>query len=47
MSNLFLIVFYPTFYQMFAMFNGAAAFNQPLPEAFDTAKVTTVRVSLC
>ena len=38
---------YPTCYQMGSMFNGAMAFNQPLPAAFDTAKVENVRVSLC
>ena len=31
---------------MLYMFKGAAAFNQPLPETFDTSKVIDVRVSL-
>ena len=31
---------------MWAMFLGAAAFNQPLP-SFDTAKVTSVSAYLC
>ena len=32
---------------MRAMFAGAAAFNQPLPETFNTAKVKNVRAHLC
>ena len=35
---------YPTYHQMYAMFYGSAAFNQPL--SFDTASVTNVRVHL-
>ena len=37
-----MISFQPTIYQMPLMFNGAAAFNQPL--LFDTAKVRHVSV---
>ena len=36
---------YPTYYQMNAMFWGAAVFNQPLL-VFDTAAVTIVSVCL-
>ena len=36
---------FPTFCQMYSMFSGAAAFNQPL--SLNTAKVTDVRVYLC
>ena len=36
---------YPTYHQMFFLFGGASAFNQPI--AFDTAEVTYVRLYDC
>ena len=47
MRNQILIsYFYPNCYQMWGMFSGAGAFNQPLL-TFNTDKVTSVSVSLC